>query len=138
MVHIKEANSLLVAGGATRNGPNLVDYNNAWLLDLDNTAAGWVATADIPFATNHLSYTSAKDGDGKWRYYFMGGQKLENTFRSEFDGLYEYVHPGQWIERATMPITRGHASESTRKYGCGFLIAGGAVNGARKVCGLLF
>lgn len=133
MVYLEEANSLLVAGGATRDSWHLVDYSDAWLLDLGNTGAGWVATTDIPIAANHMSFTSAKDGNGNLRHYFMGGQEIEDEGKSEFDELFEYVHPGQWIERATMPITRGHASESTRKYGCGFVIAGGTERWRGKV-----
>lgn len=134
MVHIIEANSLLVASGATRDGWSLVDHTNAWLLNLDDTAAGWVSTTDIPIASNHMSATSAKDVNGNWHYYFMGGQKYEDEGKSESNGLYEFIYPGQWIERANMPITRGHASESTRNYGCGFLIAGGTENGGGQVC----
>ena len=133
MVYIQEANSLLVAGGATRDGWSLVDYGTAWLLDLDNISSGWVATTDLPLISNHMSFTSALDGNGNWHYYFMGGQTLEMEGTTESDELYEYVHPGQWIGRATMPITRGHASASTRKYGCGFIIAGGTEKGGGKV-----
>ena len=56
---------------------------------------------------------------------------------SEIKDMYEFVYNAngddQWIKRADMPITRGHASSSTNKYGCGFIIAGGTKNGGGKV-----
>jgi len=137
MVYIEEANSLLYAGGAKRSGWSVTDKNDAWLLDLDNTSAGWVATTDIPIASNHLSFVKAKDGSGAWRYYFMGGQKKSAEGSSEIADLYEFIYKAngadQWIKRADMPIPRGHASSSTHRYGCGFIIAGGTENPGETV-----
>ena len=64
----------MFAGGATRTH-DWFDHHDAWLLDLNNMSAGWVATTDIPFASNHLSFVTAVDGSGASRVYFMGGQK---------------------------------------------------------------
>ena len=46
------------------------------------------------------------------------------------DQLFEYTAlTDQWMALAPMLIPRGHASSSTISYGCGFLIAGGSING---------
>jgi len=135
---IHEANSLVYAGGATRSGRDVNDKTDAWILNLGNLNAGWSATTNIPFASNHLSAVTAKDGSGAWRTYFMGGQVKDQEGSSENNYLYEFVYnpngADQWVKRADMPITRGHASSSTRPYGCGFIIAGGTTNGGGQVC----
>jgi len=137
LVYIHEANSLVYAGGATRSGWVFSDKTEAWILDLGNLNAGWSATTNIPFAANHLSAVTAKDGSGAWRTYFMGGQVEEKEGSSENKDLYEFVYnpngADQWVKRADMPVTQDHASSSTKAYGCGFIIAGGTQNGGGKV-----
>jgi len=125
LLYIEEANSLLWAGGSTREGWSVTDYGTSWLLDLDNLGqpgAGWIQTATKPFASNHLAFTTAKDGLGKKRYYVMGGQLKGDEGSSELNDLVEFVYNpngvDEWIYRADMPIPRGHASSSTKAYGC--------------------
>lgn len=137
MIYIEEANSLLWAGGSTRVGWQVTDSGRSWLLNLDDLENGWIETATKPFASNHLSFTRAKDGLGNWRYYVMGGQLKGDEGSSELSELVEFVYnpegDDKWIQRADMPITRGHASSSTNKYGCGFIIAGGTSNDDGRV-----
>lgn len=45
------------------------------------------------------------------------------------DNNYEWdVDSESWIEKQSMPFTRGHASSSTNAVNCGFLIAAGSTN----------
>jgi hypothetical protein len=137
LVHIAATNTLLFAGGATRPVPGLpdaVDFNHAWMLRLDDVdndvePALWTAAPDLPFLSNHMSYTSARDADGREHYYMVAGQIGENEYTGNVDDNYEWdVTTGEWQRRAAMPFTRGHASSSTRPIGCGYLIAGGSTN----------
>jgi N-acetylneuraminic acid mutarotase len=61
---------------------------------------------------------------------YVGGQISEQENNGNLDELYEYEPLSDtWRVRQKMPFARSHASSSTLPYGCGFLIAGGAVNG---------
>ena len=105
-----------------------MDFNTTWELDLDNLVTGWIQRADIPYKGNHISRV-AVTYQGKNRYYVAGGQKQQQEKSGNQNDLYEWdVINSQWIKRANMTIARGHASSSTRPYGCGFIMAGGATN----------
>jgi N-acetylneuraminic acid mutarotase len=73
----------------------------------------------------------AVDSHGNDHLMFLGGQMGEQEGNGNLDEMYEY-NPlsDRWIQRSTMPLARGHASSSTVPYhNCGFLMAGGAING---------
>ena len=51
-----------------------------------------------------------------------------------YDELFEWDFANEeWIPRATMPLTRGHASSSTVAANCGFIVAAGSSNGLRTI-----
>ena len=129
MNHIKETNSLVFATGATRSGWHTVDYNTTFELQLDNLAAGWSLRQDIPYKGNHVSHVAAYY-QGQPRYYWLGGQLTGNEGNGNQKDLVEWDQATKtWIRRADMNLARGHASTSTVAYGCGFIMAGGAING---------
>ena len=132
MVYDTASNALILAGGATRT-PGTTDHRDTWKYSFGNPSAGWVKQADLPLLSNHLSYVTVTDDTGKERHYWMGGQSLGNEAIGNHAEVYEYdVQNNVWIQRASMPIPRGHASGSTRAIGCGFIIAGGTSNGTGK------
>ena len=135
MVYSEAYGVLVFAGGAVRpidGNAYAVDYNDAWMMAPDNVHYGWVAQASIPHFGNHLSYVTTMtniDGSG-FRHFMMGGQQGENEKTGNLDALVEYLPlSDEWVARANLPQPRGHASSSTVAIGCGFLIAGGAVQG---------
>jgi Kelch motif len=135
MLYIKTTNTLLVATGATRSDPldiwHSTDYNTVWELSLTDTSTGWVQKADIPHKGNHVAYTTVNHL-GTDRHYVFGGQLHEDEAYGNQKELYEYDGV-QWIRRADMPYGRGHTSSSTFPVGsCGFITAGGAINGKMK------
>ena len=130
-----KTSALFFVGGATR--PNegsrfAVDHRETWMYSFKNPGLGWVRMADAIFLANHQQYVTAIDASGNERHYIMGGQKGEDEDFGNVANLTEYdVATNQWIPRKEMPIPRSHASSSTRRYGCGFLIISGTTNGAR-------
>lgn len=133
MVHDTSRNALFFSGGAQRpyaNNKHAEDYTDTWMYSLANTApGGWVPTTKIPFHGNHMSYVTAKDPFGRERHFFMGGQKGEDEALGNNKDLYEWdAENEQWLRRQSMTFSRGHASSSTRPFGCGFIIAGGTTN----------
>jgi N-acetylneuraminic acid mutarotase len=84
----------------------------------------------MPLLSNHMSYVTAVDNAGAERHYFLGGQKGGAESEGNFDDVYEF-DPVQevWTQRQDMPLTRGHASASTRAVSCGFFIIAGTSNG---------
>jgi N-acetylneuraminic acid mutarotase len=135
--HIKETNSLLYSGGATRRGMT-IDYNTTFELDLDNLSAGWVYRQPLPYKGNHLSHVTAYY-QNKPRYYWAGGQIAQEEAYGNQKDLFEWDQASKtWIRRADMPLPRGHASSSTIAYGCGFIMIGGAVNGNDKTTNISY
>jgi hypothetical protein len=112
-----------------------IDYFNTWTYNLSQGDAGvWVSQDDIPFSGNHIMYTRAYDNTGTERFYVMGGQEGEDEKNGNIDLMYEFVPSKpkgtnqQWIQRASMALKRGHASSSTRAYGCGLIVVAGTTN----------
>lgn len=129
---------LVFAGGATRpvaGVADAIDHDTTWLLAPGTPEYGWHKQKSFPMLGNHLSFVDAVDVKGDHHMMYVGGQISEEENDGNLDELYEYeALDDRWITRANMPFPRGHASASTLAYGCGFLMAGGAVNGngARK------
>jgi N-acetylneuraminic acid mutarotase len=128
MCFMNSTNSLLFTTGAIRPNGRATDQNTTWELDLSNTMNGWVRRADIPYTGNHVSHVTATY-EGKKRHYILGGQKGSNEPYGNKADNFEWDNMNKiWIRRANMTIPRGHASSSTVPYGCGFIMAGGAIN----------
>lgn len=136
MVYIGEMNSLFFSSGATRPGgeETTEDHPNSWMLDLGNIGAGWVSKKDIPNGRNHMSAVSV---DG--RHFFVGGQNKGQEANGNESALDEYVPSSDtWISKPDMPFGIGHISASTPKYGSGFFVVGGAINGSKKTDTVLY
>lgn len=135
--------ALMFVGGTRRNVTNdtitLYDTNDTFVLHLNNMNAGWSSTAaKKPYAANHISFVTVNDTctvspPGKQRHYIMGGQVGQNESNGNINLLYEYnFGTNTWTQRRSMPFGRGHFGTSVLPLGCGFIIAGGAVNNARN------
>jgi N-acetylneuraminic acid mutarotase len=138
MIYDRPTNSLYYVGGAQRPIPGSrlysVDYNNVWKYKIDDAASGWRKSTSVPYFGNHITYITAKDGNGIDRYYFLGGQKGEDERLGNLADVFEFIPQTEtWIRRASMPFGRGHASASARAIGCGFIVAGGAINTGSSV-----
>jgi hypothetical protein len=100
-----------------------------WKYSLSNPALGWVESTPIPYFGNHISYVTARDDRGAQRHYFLGGQIGENEIFGNLADVFEFnAVEERWIRRASMPFGRSHSTASTRPIGCGFIVAGGAIN----------
>jgi hypothetical protein len=137
MVYDSVRNSLVFAAGATRpvvGSANTIDHPTTWTISLSEPGAQWVQKADIPFTANHMAFTSAKDSSGSQHLYFMGGQTSEQEANGNNQLLYEWVSSSEsWVRRQDMLKSRGHASSSTKGYGCGFFTIAGTSNGLGKI-----
>jgi hypothetical protein len=129
MVYMRITNSLLFATGATRPNGIATDHDDVWELQLDNIDAGWQTLPNIPYKGNHISHVTASY-QGRDRHYMLGGQVGQNEISGNLDDVVEWDNiERKWIRRQSLPFKRGHASTSTFAYSCGFLVAGGAMNG---------
>lgn len=137
MVYDRYCNALFFAGGAQRPEEGLkyaIDYPDTWMLDLAHVESGWEAKPNATLVTNHVSHVTAKDSFGRERHYWAGGQRGEYEANANSNELYEWDALNElWINRAPMLLARGHATESTRAFGCGFIVAGGSTNEYGKI-----
>jgi hypothetical protein len=134
MVYDTATNTLIFAAGAVRI-PNTADQSNTWSYNLSQGNNGtWVSQPDIPYMGNHISFVTARDENGLERHYFTGGQTAQNECCGNSKKLVEYVAGPSpyWIARHDALVTRGHASSSTRPYGCGFIVVAGTTNESGK------
>ena len=89
-------------------------------------------TTRYPYKGNHIGHVTATY-QGKQRHFFLGGQSGSNESDGNLDDNVEWDNVNKnWIRRASMPFKRGHMSSSVFAYGCGFLVAGGAVQGYQR------
>jgi N-acetylneuraminic acid mutarotase len=128
---------LLYAGGVDRperKNTGLVDYGSAWELDLADQESGWAERASMPSPRNHMGSAAVECGaDGGRRYFWVGGQQVENEPAGNQPTVNEYVlSKGAWEPRADMPTPTGHISSSVVGYGCGFFLVGGVHNGGTE------
>jgi len=133
LVYNKNFGVLIFAGGAVRpyhGNAQATDYNDTWMLAPGTLEYGWVQQASIPHFGNHLSYVTTSTDGSNLRHFMMGGQEGEDEKLGNLDALVEYIPlSDEWVSRSSMSFPRGHASSSTVPFGCGFLIAGGAIDG---------
>jgi hypothetical protein len=87
-----------------------------------------VPGANIIYKANHISHVTCTY-QGKKRYYYLGGQKVQSEANGNLNDLVEWDQiTKSWIRRMNMTLARGHASASTIAYGCGFIMMAGAIN----------
>jgi Kelch motif len=126
--YMNYTNSLQYTTGATRPNGTATDHNTTWELSLNNMTKGWMRRADLPYRGNHVSHVTVHY-NGTYRHFVAGGQERQNENYANRPDHYEYDNMKKtWIQRASMPYGRGHASASTFAYGCGYIMAGGAIN----------
>jgi N-acetylneuraminic acid mutarotase len=101
---------LHVAGGATMTRVDgvkySVDYDNHWVIDLDNLAGGWRTLKPLPLARNHMAGATVNG-----YFYALGGQ-LETD---EYDGNQKRVDrydpaTNTWARMPDIPIPLGDLS----------------------------
>jgi hypothetical protein len=130
--YLEETNSLMFSTGAIRSDGSWEDMDNVWELSLNNVNAGWKDLPPIPYTGNHIGHVSAKL-NGRKRYFTIGGQHTSDEGNGNKVDNYEWDNiQRKWFKRKDMPYGRGHISSSTVAYGCGFFIAGGAINDEKR------
>jgi hypothetical protein len=98
-------------------------------ISLNSTNSSWISLGKSPQVANHISFVTAFDKMGNERHYLLGGQKGIDECKENLDSNYEWnAVTKKWIQRASIPFGRGHATSSTLPIGCGFVIAGGSIN----------
>jgi hypothetical protein len=128
MFFMDSTNSLLYTTGATRTNGTVTDYNTTWELNLGNAKPGWEIRPELPYKANHVSHVTATF-EGRQRHFVLGGQAKSNEgFGNKADNFEWDNINRNWVQRASIPLARGHSSSSTVPYGCGFIMAGGAIN----------
>ena len=141
MVYDEEHDALIFVGGTRRNSTAsklvTLDTNDTFILRLKDTLAGWSRNAKPkPYSGNHISFVTVNDTcsatkHGIERHYFFGGQRGQNESLGNLNAVYEYnVSADVWTPRQFMPFGRGHTGTSSIPFGCGFILAGGAINTA--------
>lgn len=136
MVYDAHSNTIYYIGGAQRpilGRRHALDMFNTWKISLDNITAGWRNSTPIPYGANHQSYVTVNYLQREERHYVLGGQKGENEANGNVADVFEFhSNIETWSRKTDMLFPRGHATVSTRPIGeCGFIIAGGAINGAQ-------
>lgn len=111
---------LYYISGATAD--RQADSGKCWVLDLNNTAAGWTSFSDIPHARNHFGYAAV---DGK--IYVFGGQNLlEDKGVTLGTGSVYDPATDTWSAVPPMQMPYSHFSFTTGVYkGRYILMAGG-------------
>ena len=95
------------AGGAKMYRVNTVksavDYDDHWVMDLENTAAGWTTLKPLPLARNHMG-AAALNG----YFYAMGGQLDVDEWDSNQQRVDRY-NPAtdSWARMPDIPIPLG-------------------------------
>ena len=139
-------NALILAGGTRRNVTldkiTIFDTNSTFVLYLNDTAAGWKIGSPKPYGGNHISFVTfnvtCSHETPMPRHYFFGGQIGQNESKGNLNQVYEYMLGNDtWVPRKFMPYGRGHVGTSAMAFGCGFVIAGGAINVNTTSNGLL-
>ena len=131
MIYDTVKNALYYSGGAQRptlGSREAIDKHDTWKFSFSNPSLGWFASTPIPYKANHQSCVTVPF-QGVERHFFAGGQLGENELNGNVADLFEFIASDEtWVRRASMPYGRGHTTTSTRAYGCGFIMAGGAIN----------
>lgn len=98
-----------------------VDRTNTYVLNLNNTAAGWTEKAALPAMKNHLA--SATVGG---LIYAIGGQIGTNDSTGNQSTVYRYdPTANQWTAVASLPQVRSHIGGSTFVHNGKIFVAGG-------------
>jgi N-acetylneuraminic acid mutarotase len=116
------------SGGARRStaGGTPTDVGDHWMLDLDDTSAGWSARAAIPNRRNHVA-SAVVNGI----VYVMGGQllDLEHTGNVAFVDAYD-PDTNRWTSMPALPAARSHFHTSTFVHQGRIYTVGGIKNGS--------
>lgn len=125
MFYIESMNSLLYSGGARRSRPGLrdaVDFEDSWMLYLDDLERGWVVKAPLPNPRNHIAGICVRG-----RYFFIGGQHGEDERRGNQASTEEYIpSEDKWVTRADMPLNLGHFTSAAVAHQNGIVIVAGS------------
>jgi N-acetylneuraminic acid mutarotase len=97
------------------------DAAQHWQLDLDDLAAGWVARAPLPVATNHVAGV-VLDG----RVHAIGGQQNQDSAAIQRAEVQVYdPATNAWTSLAPLPLARSHITGSTFVRSGRILVLGG-------------
>ncbi|MBC8170520.1 MAG: hypothetical protein H7X77_02570, partial [Anaerolineae bacterium] len=95
-----------------------------WVLNLDNTAAGWQSAPDLPDARIQFG-TAYMNGD----LYAIGGQYRHDHSPVDLPVIHRFdVATGQWLQKANLPLPRSHFEPGTIVYDGNIIIVGGRAN----------
>jgi hypothetical protein len=118
---IKAGRELHYLGGLSFD--RQTDYDNHWVLNLDNLAAGWINEPALPTARNHLS-GMAIDG----LVYGIGGQFGHDQSYEDVTivDVYDTVND-EWLSNPSvdLPAPRSHFEPGIIKYRERIIIVGG-------------
>jgi N-acetylneuraminic acid mutarotase len=100
---------------------NRADRTDHWVLDLDNTGAGWKTLAAIPNGKSHLGGVQL---NGK--IYVVAGQKKydDNAICQSDVHMYDPA-TNTWTKVASLPRTLSHHGATTFVYNGRIIVAGG-------------
>ena len=98
------------------------DIGDHFVLDLDNTAAGWRTAAPLPSGRSHLGVVVL---GGK--IYAVGGQFGNDDLLTtqKFVHVWDPANPGAWTPLADLPTAVSHIASSTFTFGDRIIVAGG-------------
>ena len=97
------------------------DAGSHWALDLDNLAAGWVARASLPVATNHVAGVVFNG-----LIYAIGGQQNQDDAAIQRAEVQAYdPATDRWTARAPLPLARSHITSATLVRDGRIIVVGG-------------
>jgi N-acetylneuraminic acid mutarotase len=97
------------------------DRTEHWVLDLDNTGAGWKTLASIPSGKSHLGGVAL---NGKI-YVVAGQKKYDDNAICQSDVHVYNPATNAWTKLANMPRALSHHGASTFVYNGRIIVAGG-------------
>jgi N-acetylneuraminic acid mutarotase len=104
---------------------NRADRGEHWVLNLDNTAAGWTSAATLPNGRSHLAAVVL---NGK--IYVVGGQRgYDGAAVGQTDvHVWDPANPGVWTKVASLLRRLSHHNSSTVVRNGRILVLGGATS----------
>ena len=138
MLYNAASNSLLYTSGSSRPSQTdrkyTIDHNETWELYLSQLSNGWIPKMPFPHAANHVGSVTILYKGQYEKHFVLGGQHSEDEKNGNKASVFEWdATTEKWTPRASLQIPRGHFASSTVPYKqCGIIIAGGAMNKAKK------
>lgn len=102
------------------NAARTTEPTDHYVLDLVGGGTEWVTADPLPAGRNHAAAVTLDD-----RLYLVGGQTGHDGASTTHDEVWSWTATEGWVERAPLPLARGHITSSTFVLDGRMVVAGG-------------